>query len=538
MTLISEQARAVVRAQWRIAANMYRGKGAAGYIIYIVFSVVWYGAWLAAGVFVVPAVARANPADLQTKILPLGLFAAMLWWQVVPLLLASSGAALDVGRLRVYPIRHADLFALEVLLRISTGLEVLIVLIALTIGLWLNPATPVWGPLALLPFIAFNMFLASGLRELLGRLMARKHIREIAVLAFVLLIASPQIIASSGLGQPIREFWAAANNTALPWVATARLTGGEITLLGIASLFAWTAAAWWFGRRQFEAGLRFDAAAARAGGGPRTRHGGLRERLYRLPRILPDPWAALIEKEARVLSRSPRFRLLFFMGFTFGVMIWFPMGMRSMRNPDSITGENFITLVSGYAVLIMSEALIWNAFGYDRSAAQVYLLAPMRFSAVLIAKNIVAITAVLAQVTVVSIVCRLVGLPVTAAKLLEAYAVVTVFLLYMLSAGNLSSVRYPKGVDPSQSWRSSGRGVYALFALTYPLAATPVGLAYLARYAFESELAFYGALSVAAAAAAAFYVVSLDSAAHMAHIRKEQMIADLSAGTGPIAVNV
>ncbi len=50
------------------------------------------------------------------------------------------------------------------------------------------------------------------------------------------------------------------------------------------------------------------------------------EWFYRLPSaLLKDPLGALIEKEFRFLVRSPRFRLVFLMGFTFGLVIWLPM---------------------------------------------------------------------------------------------------------------------------------------------------------------------------------------------------------------------
>ena len=50
------------------------------------------------------------------------------------------------------------------------------------------------------------------------------------------------------------------------------------------------------------------------------------DRLYRFPSLLwRDPLAAIVEKELRSLARTPRFRMVFVMGFTFGVMVWLPM---------------------------------------------------------------------------------------------------------------------------------------------------------------------------------------------------------------------
>ena len=70
--------------------------------------------------------------------------------------------------------------------------------------------------------------------------------------------------------------------------------------------------------------------------------------------------------------------------------------------------------------------------------------------------------------------------------------------------------------------------------LTFPVALTPVVLAYLARYAFESEWAFFGVLSFGMMLAAIFYFYSMSSAVKAAEERKEQIITALSRGEGPI----
>ena len=70
----------------------------------------------------------------------------------------------------------------------------------------------------------------------------------------------------------------------------------------------------------------------------------------------------------------------------------------------------------------------------------------------------------------------------------------------------------------------------------YPLALLPVLLAYLARYAFRSELAFYVLLGFAAALGAGVYGLALESARTAAERRKEQIITELSRNDGPVAV--
>ena len=79
-----------------------------------------------------------------------------------------------------------------------------------------------------------------------------------------------------------------------------------------------------------------------------------------------------------------------------------------------------------------------------------------------------------------------------------------VICLYLLAVGNLTSLNYPRAVNPERSWGRASRGKVALLLLlTYPLLGIPVLLAYAARFAFESQAAFYGVLAFSAACGAA-----------------------------------
>jgi ABC-2 type transport system permease protein len=134
------------------------------------------------------------------------------------------------------------------------------------------------------------------------------------------------------------------------------------------------------------------------------------------------------------------------------------------------------------------------------------------------------------------VVCALLRLPVSASRLAEAYSVTAVLSVYMLAVGNLSSTHFPRAIDPAQSWRSGGVGRFqAMLLLLYPLLGIPILLAYLARYAFDSTLAFYAVLGVAGAAGCVVYWVALDSAVSAAEQRKERILAVLGQGQGPVA---
>ena len=67
------------------------------------------------------------------------------------------------------------------------------------------------------------------------------------------------------------------------------------------------------------------------------------------------------------------------------------------------------------------------------------------------------------------------------------------------------------------------------------IACAPIALAFLARYAFESETAFFLVLALDAVLGVIVYRLALESAVEAADQMKEKMIAALSTADGPVA---
>jgi ABC-2 type transport system permease protein len=531
-----EQARAILWAQWRTLANFYPRAGAAWTSV---LTLIWYGIWAAAAA----AFARvfSDPRNLPVirTTLPGGLLLMFLYWQIVPLLLAATGAALDLRKLRAYPIPASQLFSIEVMLRLTAAIEMILLLAGIIGGALFNPVLRKWSLLAAVLWVLFNLVVAVGLRDLVGRLLARKRIRELAFFLLVLAAALPQLLmARNGFFLPqVRLLVAGDAWRGSPWTAVSNLIQGKQTGFSIGALFLWTLVAGVFSEWQFARTLRFDLDAANAGSSGGTMRSGLMEKFYRFPSaVLPSPLGILIEKEFRCLLRSPRFRLVFLMGFTFGLLIWLPMAFGYPGPTRTFFNQNYLTVVSMYSLLLLSESCFWNAFGFDRSAAQFYFLAPLPFARVLIGKNLTALFFVALEISMVTTVCWLLKLPMDARRLSEAYGVVGVVSILLLSAGNLLSIHQARGVNPGNSFRTGAAGrVQAMLFGIYPLAFAPVALAYLARYAFDNQAAFYAVLALDAIGGFILYRVALDSAVQAAERLREQMIAALSSGDGPIA---
>jgi ABC-2 type transport system permease protein len=220
------------------------------------------------------------------------------------------------------------------------------------------------------------------------------------------------------------------------------------------------------------------------------------------------------------------------MGFTFGLVMLLPVSLGRM----SFFGRDYLTVVSVYSLLLLSEACFWNSFGFDRSAAQIYFLAPLPFSRVLIGKNLSALFFIVLEIGAVTAVCGLLRMPLDLQHVGEAYAVAAVVTIFLLCAGNLLSIHQARAVNPSTQFRANAAGrVQAMLVIVYPIAFIPVAIAYLARYVYGEQWVFFAVLAFDAVMGAVMYRISLDSAAGAAERLKERMIAALSAGEGPIA---
>jgi ABC-2 type transport system permease protein len=225
--------------------------------------------------------------------------------------------------------------------------------------------------------------------------------------------------------------------------------------------------------------------------------------------------------------------MVFVMGFTFGLLVWFPVmiGRRS-GTPGS---PYFLIVVCVYALILLGQVTYWNCFGFDRSAAAFYFAAPQPLRKVLVGKNIASLVYVYMEVLVLSGVTIALRLSYGWWKVFEAFIVIGVCALYMLAFGNISSVRYPRAAHPERVSQggSSGR-LQGLVFLLFPLTLLPVFLAYLARYAFDSNLAFALVLALAAILGAALYGMAMESAVSNVVRQREQFLGELSKGDGPV----
>jgi len=123
-------------------------------------------------------------------------------------------------------------------------------------------------------------------------------------------------------------------------------------------------------------------------------------------------------------------------------------------------------------------------------------------------------------------------------QIFETLLVLAICSLYLLAVGNLSSVHYPRALDPERiSQGGASSRFQALIFLLYPFALLPVFLAYVIRYLLSSDLAFWMLIAVAALIGGALYWIAMESAVNAAVRLREQILQELSKSEGPVVAN-
>ena len=534
------QIHALLLVQYRSFVKTLRGQGRGLRLsASIVFSVLWYGLWMAAatGAFLIPNLIGRE--DVETALGGILLF-AMGYWQLAPLMTLSLGVSLEMSKVMIYPVSIYSLFGVECLLRVVTGFEILLLLTGLFGGLaWAGSPYLAELALAFVLFVAFNVFLSAGVRNLVERLFQRRRLREIVLVVLVSCTILPQLLIwNKGARTAFRSVLRSTRG--IPdWMhpsgLAARVSIGEGVVWDWILLAAMVGAAAIFGFVQFVAGCRRGVGAA-SSAPPKSKSVGGRLLLV-LSRWVADPIAALVEKEIRYLWRSPRFRLPFFMGFTFGVAAWVPIMRHWQDTVGAWMEHSAVTLISLYAFLLLGPVMFLNRFGFDRQSTQFYFWLPLGFRDLLIAKNLATLFFAGLELALVALACRLIGLAIGFQQILEAALIGMIAMLYLLSVGNHMSVRFPVASNPDRVSRAGmGNGLRAAIQFTlFPLSLAPIAAAIASRYYWGGDEGFAGALAIAALAGAGLYLFTLTRSAAYGERFREPFLSHLTEGGGSLA---
>lgn len=534
-------------AQLRISRN-HLPRTDFGSILAWFVALLWYGLFAAAAAGLALALPRIPLTELR-RYLPLGLLAVFAFWQLVPLFTLSSGWSLQLNKLRMYPVRDRALFGIEVLLRITSAPEMIIVLFGALAGLLRHPGVPLLWPFALLLFVPFNLFIALAVRELFLQSFARNRFRELFAILLISLALLPQLFLRTGFGEKLKPYlFSLSAARATPWNEVATLSLGSFTIESLVLLLIWTAIAYRLARRQFAKSL-FEEDTFRPQAAPRALPAGnanpaarparkapLDAFLHLPSRFFSDPFAALLEKELQSLVRMPRFRVLLGIACVFSVVVLVPITLQN-EGRNTFIRANLLPLINLYGLLILSDALMLNVFGFDRAAAQIYFVTPVPLATVLKAKNLAAVVFVVLQGLAALTVSFLLRLSIGPRAIADAAAATAVVGLFFLSIGNLISTMMPRPVDPRQTFRKQSGGKMQLWFLIASVGMFALmAFAFLAQWALDSHWALLGVLALEFAVALLFYRIALESAAGRALRDREKIVEALSKGASPVGL--
>ena len=529
---MTQQILAIVWAQFRVTRNHLPRTGVGGIVMWII-TALWYCLFIGLAGLAAIGIPQL-PLIVLRQTLPITLLVLFLYNQTVPLLTLSTGWSLQINKLQVYPIKDSALFGLEVLLRVTSAPESIVVLIGGVVGLSRRPDIPPYAALCLLLFIPLNLFLQLAVRDFVVHAFERNRFREIITIFFVSIGVVPQILLRTGLGLKLKPYFLSfANGLATPWHAAAALSLGQLSLLNFALLAAWTLLVFWFARRQFARSLVQDDVFRGPINSGAPKNTASLPLLDSISNLFQDPTAALIQKEFRSLLRMPRFRVMLGMACVFSILVFLPV-LLGEGGKNGFLRHNYFSIVNLYALLIMADALLLNIFGVDRAAAQIYFISPVSLATVIKAKNLAAWAFILLQNLLVAALTpfftRVTFFAVAAGFLASAVAGI-----HLMWAGNILSVLMPRPIDPSSTLKKQAGAKIQLWILLCTIGmAVLVGFAYLARWAFDSDWALLGVLLFEFTIGYVVYRVALDTAVERGVDQRERIIDALSKTSSPV----
>ena len=479
----------------------------------------------------------------KLNFLAVPLWLIFFFWQAFPVMATAFTNNPDSSDLLRFPLTYRSFF----LIRLAYGyLDPASALgTVFTIGLLLgvsaaHPLLAPWALVVLLTFIFFNLLLMQMIFAWLERWLAQRRTREILGVIFILATLSFQLIGPvmqrMGKGPHPdlnHEFQVAARVQAWlpPGVAANAIT--EASYVGfMAGLVCWlvlatfTAAVGWLLHLRLRAQFRgenLSEAAAR----PAVKQLQRPQVGWALPGFSQSV-AAVFEKEIRYLSRSGPMLLTLIMPIF--MLVIFRLGpMSNLRHSPGIsrTPDMALPAATAYALLVLTN-LVYNSFGADGGGMQFFYASPVRFSQIVMGKNLTHAAIVVANVAFAWIaVTYLYGPPHFAATVATVAGLLFAAPLNF-AAGNLLSLYSPKKRDFATFGRQNAGQLTVLisFGVQIVIFGLGAGAFAIAKLAGNQWIAVFIFLILAAISIPG-YVMTLQRLDAIAASRREILLAEL-----------
>lgn len=534
---------AIAHLRWRMFVNglrSRRGKAelASRVLVTSFFVVGGFGGFAAAAGFSWWLVSQN-----QAEFLAVPLWTIFVFWQLFPLMATAFTNNPDSSELLRFPLTYRSYFLVRLAYGLFDPASALGTVVVFGVLLGTAVARPLlfpWAALVLLMFAAFNLVLMQTVFAWLERWLAQRRTREIFGVLFILAMLSFQLIGpimQHVEGRPHPQFrraiaFGAQVQALLPPGLAANAIGqashqkyesGFASLLSLALL---TLAVGFLLhlriRAQFH-GESLSEAAAR----PREKQVHGPQVGWHLPG-LSQPVAAVFEKEMRYLSRSGPMLLTLIMPVF--MLVIFRLGpLNAMRHSSALsrTPDMAFPGAAAYAVLVLTN-LVYNSFGGEGGGLQFFYACPVRFSQIVLGKNLTHAAVLLANAIFAWFaVTYLYGAPHLAVTVATAVGLMFAAPLNF-TVGNLLSIYSPKKRDFSTFGRQnvSQTTVLASFGMQIVIVGLGAGVFMVAKLYDNLWIAVFLFL-ILAAISIPVYIAVLRSLDGIAAQRQETLLAEL-----------
>lgn len=452
-------------------------------------------------------------------------------WQLMPLVGEAASPGLNFRELARYPIPFRTFYTLHTLYGLLDPAALIAILWFAFVATGVMLARPEWiWPLLVAgtAFLAVNLMLQRVVFDLLERFTATRKGRERFLTAIVVLGMGFQFgfMALMG-GDPASGFkrlktWLDPVMRYSPPALLYDALSGQL----LPSTMAMLAQAVIFGLlllpllwRKYLGEMIAETAAPRAA--VQVQPG------WQLPG-LPPVFSAMLEKEVRYLLGQSQAAMGFLMIPCFAVMV--AMGnfvQKYLATVFRLKTDSIYPGLAGFLVLTTSS-WAYNSFCFENHGFDRWVLAPVRFRQVILAKNTMLASLIMGEFVLITAVLSISpGLPLARVGLVSATVIFA--LLTTIATGNFFAVWSPSGVDYNgiRTRKVSELGVLGAVLSQF----TILGLLFLVFYASShwnlGALAETGLLLLLIVAAVGYYLFSLGYASRYATAKSDVMASRL-----------
>jgi ABC-2 type transport system permease protein len=566
------QLSALVWLKWTLTRNSLRSRrAAAGRVASLIGALagltlsLLVAAGLGLGSYFITSAAHARGADSEGAragfVVLLFLFTvAFMMWALMPVAL-GGGDRFEPGRMLLYPVSLAKLFAFDFLSDLTSLTSVFAIpsIVAVGVGVGLGSRSLLAGLVVSACAVASGLSLSKLVSVGVGAMMQSRRTRGEMVLA---LLGAALGLTSMMAGQlmPVLERYSAY----LDWTrwtppgaaahALARgVFGGDASAL-VVSLLVLGAYATGCALLSYRIARRTALGEGRGASpsaasknntkaGAETRASAVARAAtqtqntdvyagWQLPLASPQ-FSAVFEKELRYALRNAQLRVIALMAVGLTVLLRMrPAALGTHRTWEGISpyAEGGGAIFSVLYIFMLVSPLSTNLFGYDGAGMRTVVLSPVSRRTVLAAKN--------AAVTLIALVLVAAGVFVGGFILGDLTAPTLLFaaLTFLTTAGlfapfgNWLSMQFPKRVQFGKRMNRSGVGGLLLVPLFFLLAAPPAAAVLAAHFA-KSYTVKYVILAAFALLSACFYALAVTRQGRQLE-RRELEILEAVTGRG------